>query len=77
MERYWVSAIVQNDGDTKPWLLSVYDSVSSLEEAMSMIAWFRHNNNTLSAWVDIFDENKVKHTVYHKCYIDICGNVKK
>lgn len=70
MKLYWVSAIIQNKTDSKPWLLAVNESVLTLEEAMEMIGFINQNHTTLSAWVDVFDENNIKETVFHKCYIN-------
>lgn len=75
MNLYWVSAIVQNDGDRKPWLLSMYDGQLSIEEAMKVVAKVKENYRTLSVWVDSFDESKTKHTVFHECYINVFGDV--
>ena len=77
MALYYVSAIIQNEGDAKPWLCAMTDSVISLENAMEVIARARTNHNVLSAWIDMFDENNVKQTVFYECYIDILGNINK
>lgn len=77
MQLYWVSAIIQNKGDTKPWLSIMTDGEIKLEDAMKTIAKARNNHNVLSAWIDVFDENNVKQTVFHECYIDTFGNMKK
>ena len=77
MTLYYVSAIIQNEGDAKPWLCTMTDSIISLENAMEIIARARTNHNVLSAWIDMFDKNNVKQTVFHECYIDILGNINK
>ena len=77
MVLYYVSAIIQNEDDAKPWLCAMTDGVISLENAMEVIARARTNHNVLSAWVDMFDENNVKQTVFHEYYIDILGNINK
>ena len=73
MELYWVSAIIQNKGDKKPWLCAMTDSDVKLDDAMKTIDNLKNNHNVLSAWIDAFDENNVKQTVFHKCYIDVLG----
>lgn len=75
MKLYWVSAIIQNKGDDKPWLCAMTDSEIRLEDAMESISKARANHNVLSAWVDVFDENNVKQTIFHECYIDAFGNL--
>ena len=70
MKLYWVSAIIQNKTDSKPWLLAINEGVLTLEEAMEIINFIKSNHTALSAWVDVFDENNVKETVFHKCYIN-------
>ena len=77
MALYYVSAIIQNEGDAKPWLCAMTDSIISLKNAMEVIDRARTNHNVLSAWIDMFDENNVKQTVFHECYIDILGNINK
>ena len=62
MQLYWVSAIIQNKSDTKPWLCAMTDGEIKLEDAMKTIAKARNNHNVLSAWIDVFDENNVKQT---------------
>lgn len=76
MKLYWVSAIVQNDGN-KPWLCAITDGMLSLEKAMEVIERLRMNFTVLSAWVDIFDENNIKQTIFHQCYVDVLGNIEK
>lgn len=77
MKSYYVSAIIQNEGDAKPWLCAMTDSEIKLEDAMEVIARTRANHNVLSAWIDMFDENNVKQTVFHECYIDTFGNMSR
>ena len=77
MKLYYVSAIIQNEGDAKPWLCAMTDSVISLENAMEVITRARTNHNVLSAWIDMFDENNVKQTVFHECYINMLGDINK
>ena len=74
---YWVSAIIQNDGDKRAWLCAMTDSVYSIEQAMETINRARANHIVLSAWVDTFDENNVKKTVFHECYVNIVGHVNR
>lgn len=75
MKLYWVSAIIQNEGDKKPWLCTMTESVLSLDKAMEVIAYTRKNNTVLSAWVDVFDKNNIKQTVFHECYINVFGDL--
>lgn len=77
MTLYYVSAIIQNEGDAKPWLCAMTDSEIKLKDAMEVIARARANHNVLSAWIDKFDENNIKQTVFHECYINILGNINK
>ena len=75
MKLYWVSAIVQNKGDQKPWLLAMSEGELSLEKATEVVARIKEDHTVLSAWVDLFDENDCKQTVFHECYIDAFGTV--
>ena len=69
MKTFWASAIIYNKGDTKPWLCAIANSQLSLEQAMVDIEVLKENHNVLSAWVDEFDINNTKTTVFHECYI--------
>lgn len=77
MKQYWVSAIIQNDEDKRAWLCAMNDSVCSIEQAMETINRARANHTVLSAWVDTFDENNDKETVFHECYVNIVGHVNR
>ena len=48
MKHYWVSAIIQNKGDIKPWLCSAYESKYSLDEAMEVVKYMKENYTVLS-----------------------------
>lgn len=76
MERYWLSAIVKSTENGKPWNLSTYDSTGSIAEALEILERYKKNYIVLSAWIDTFDEQDKKHTVFHECYVDTFGNVK-
>ena len=75
---YWVSGIVQYHGDPKPSLLSISDSCLTLEEAMKEIDLMRGHPHykTISAWIDVFDENNNKTVVYHESFINVFGDFK-
>lgn len=72
---YLVSAIIQNKGDKKPWLCTMNNRVLSLDKAKKVIAYMRKNNTVLSAWVDVFNEDNNKQTVFHECYINVFGDL--
>lgn len=75
MKLYWVSAIVQSKFDKKPFLLAMSEGELSFEKAMEVIARVKENDTVLSVWVDTFDENNTKQTVFHECYIDALGYI--
>ncbi len=77
MELYWVSLIIQDTENSKPWLSAISSGCVSLEEAMETIKRERDNYRVLCAWIDIFDENNYKSTVFHECYVDAIGNVDR
>ena len=70
MKLYWVSAIIQNKTDKKPWLLAINEGELTLEKAMKTITFIKENHTVLSVWIDVFDENGMKETVFHECYIN-------
>lgn len=75
MKLYWVSTIIENKGNKKPCLLSMNEAELSLDKAMEVIAHIKENYTVLSVWVDTFDENNVKQTVFHECYINAFGDL--
>lgn len=77
MKHFWVSVIMQDPDDKRAWRCTMSNSVSSIEEAKIAIEVARKNFTVLSAWVDIFDENNIKKTVFHECYVDAFGKVEK
>lgn len=76
MKLYWVSLLIQNTENSKPWLCAMTDSKTSLESAIETIKRGRENYRVLSAWIDTFDENNQKETVYHHCYINAIGDLE-
>lgn len=56
MKLYWVSLLIQDTENSKPWLCAMTDSETSLESAMETIRMGRENYRVLSAWIDTFDE---------------------
>ena len=77
MKQYWVSVIIQDESDKRAWLSAMSDSVLSIDKAMETIDKARKNYTVLSAWVDTFDENNTKQTVFHECYVNALGYVEK
>lgn len=75
MGLYWVSLIIQEDEETKPWLCCKSSGFLTIEEAHKEIQFMREHDRVLSAWIDVFDENDVKNTVYHDCYINVFGDL--
>jgi len=75
MKQYWISAIIQGKNDERAWMFKCPDSDKSLEEALEHIEIYKRDFTVLSAWIDVFNENNTKETVFHECYIDIYGNV--
>lgn len=66
---YWVSAIIFDKSNTKPWLCAISTAQDTIEQAKHQLEFTRNNHNVLSAWIDIFDENDNKQTVFHECYM--------
>lgn len=66
---YWVSTIIFDEGDTKPWLCAISTAQDTLEQAIYQLEFTRKHHNVLSGWIDVFDENNTKQTVFHECYM--------
>ena len=77
MTLYWVSMIICDDDGNKPWLCSFTDGITNLSVAKDKIKIMRDQHNVISAWIDVFDKNNNKTTIFHECYIDVMGNIKK
>ena len=72
---YWVSLLIQDNEHSEPWLAAMTDSCISMKEAMDDVNKGRENYRVLSAWIDTFDEDNKKTTVFHECYVDAIGKV--
>ena len=77
MTQYWVSLLIQDNENSKPWLSAMTNSCSSMDEAKKTIYRGRKNFRVLSAWIDTFDKNNNKSTVFHECYVDAIGHVNQ
>ena len=69
MKLYWVSLLIQDKENTKPWLCAMSEAIKIIEKG-------KQNYRILSAWVDTFDTNNQKVTVFHECYVNAIGNVE-
>lgn len=76
MKLYWVSLLIQDTEKSKPWVCAMSDGCISLEQALKIVQTGRQNYRVLSAWIDVFDENSNKSTVFHECYVDAVGNIE-
>ena len=77
MKQYFVSAIIQEKDDVRAWMLPFYKCTLNLEKAMEQIEFMRSNYTVLSIWVDCIDENNRKSVVFHECYVDVLGRVRR
>ena len=68
--------IIQNKHDKRAWLCPIAESVCDTDEAEDLLLKVRKQFTVLSAWIDIFDEDGVKETVYHECYVNLLGMVR-
>lgn len=75
MRLYWVSAIVQSERDKNPCLLAMSSGESNIDKAKEVVNHLKENHAVLSVWIDTFDENDNKTTVFHECYIDAFGKI--
>lgn len=76
MKLYWVSLLIQDKENTKPWLCAMSDGCISLEGAIKLIEKGKQNYRVLSAWVDTFDTNNQKVIAFHECYVNAIGNIE-
>ncbi len=73
---YWVSLLIQDTEQSKPWVNAISTGCISLEKALESIKKGRKHFRVLSAWVDTFDECNNKTTVFHECYVNSLGNIE-
>lgn len=66
---YWVSAIVMNDGDKKPWLCAMSEGHVELSKALEEAGRLSANHSVLSVWIDLVNNEGFKETVFHACYL--------
>ena len=66
---YWVSTIIFDEGDAKPWLCAISTAKDTLEQAIYQLEFTRKHHNVLSGWIDTFDESNTKQTIFHECYV--------
>ena len=66
---YWVSAIVFDEGDTRPWLCAISTAKDTLEQSMYQLEFTRQHHNVLSGWIDVFNDDNTKQTIFHECYM--------
>ncbi len=72
---YWASAIIINENNKKPKLYTTNMGEFNFDKAMTIIDKLKENNIVLSAWIDVFDKDNIRKTVYHDCFVDIFGNL--
>ena len=75
MKTYWTSAIIWNESYGRPWLLALASCQFNLEKAMEEVTHIKTTFHTLSAWIDMVDENNNKQTVFHECYVNAFGDI--
>lgn len=73
---YWVTAILLDEVNQRPMSLAIGDYVSSIKEAKDIIQCARKSYTVYSAWVDTYDKNKGRVTVFHECYVNALGVVE-
>lgn len=76
MGPYWISLLIQDTETSKPWVCVMSNGCASLEQAVKTVQANRQSYRVLSAWINTFDENNKKSTVFHECYVDVVGNVE-
>jgi len=70
MKLYWISYLIQDKENSKPWLCAVTDGIPNLTKAIEIAEWARQNSRILSTWIDTYDKGGNKTTVYHRCYLN-------
>lgn len=72
---YWSSALIKEND--KVVNIATSSGELTLQKAFDNIKCWKENYTVLSAWIDSFDENNSKVTVFHECYVDAIGNIRK
>lgn len=76
MDRYYVSAIVRMFDSDAAWLYVSTECELDIAKSLDCIERLKTIYFVLSAWVDAYDSNDMKHLVYHECNVDQLGNVR-
>lgn len=66
---HWVSAIVMNESDRKPWLCSMTEGYTDFKTAMRVVEKLTSNYTVLTAWIELVDVENNKDIVFHECYL--------
>ena len=73
---FLVSLIIQDEENSQPWLCSNITEFLNIEEAHKEIQSMRERHRVLSAWINMY-ENEEKKIVFHECYINVLGYIRK
>lgn len=74
MEKFYVSAIVQNKDDSLIWRCDVKEPCLDIERALKQIEFMRKAYRVLSAWIERFDDSGRK-LVFHACYVNVLDDL--
>ena len=77
VNKFWVSVLIQNDGDKQAWLCACNDCQLSVDEAMKIVQKYRDNYTVLCAWIHKQQKHIHKRPVFFKCYINALGVVDR
>ena len=81
--QYWTNFILRRTDrytkETKIWHSPTTSPFNTLDETRNEIQLMRNRDDfdVISAWVDAYDNENNKTTVFHDCYINFVGNVEK
>jgi len=80
---FWINFILKRTDkytkETKIWHSPVSSSMNTIDAARNEIELMRKlkDQEVVSAWIDIYDNENNKTTVFHDCYINFVGNIEK
>lgn len=77
MKLYQVSAIIQNEYNPKPWLYTTGKEELNLSKIIEVVDYIRERNTALSMWIDVYDEDNNKQTIFHECYVNCFGQINE
>lgn len=75
MMKYWPHLLVQDENNGNVWLYASDEYKYDVESAKIFIEEGKKKYKVLTAWIDTFNADAERVTVYHECLVNIAGTM--